>query len=285
MSKTLETLSKIKELPTLPFVVLQLNRILRDETATIEEINSTIARDSSLTSKVLRLANSSYYGLSYHVDTLTKAIIILGSNTIRNLAVTISLSKLFDNPSASSFDIKGLWLHSLGCAVTSKAFVSKKKDPVSYEKAFIAAILHDIGKLVIYLNLPDKMDTVIETINKEANLNPSEIERNILGFTHSDVGAYVAEKWHFPRELTDAIKFHHNPETAKDNLELIYAVHAGNEIAKALAFGKSTCEKVRNINPSTWKILEITEDDLQTLLLEVKMNFYSIVDSLNLNSD
>lgn len=281
MSKTLETLSKIKDLPTLPSVILQANCALKDETATIEEISNIIARDSSLTSKILRLANSSYYGLSYHVDTLTKAIIVLGFNTVRNLAVTISLSKLFEHASTSSLDIKRLWLHNLGCAVTSKALAFKKKDSILHEKAFIAGILHDIGKLIIYLNLPIEMNTLIETINKQTTMNPLEIERNILNFTHSDAGAYVAEKWHFPTELVDAIKFHHSPESAKDNIELIYAVHAGNEIAKALAFGKSTYEKVRDINPSTWKILEITEDDLQTLLLEVKMNFHNIVDSLS----
>ncbi len=276
-------INKIKELPTLPSVILQINRVLRDENTTIEKVVDIIERDSSLTSKVLRLANSSYYGLSYNVDTLTRAIVVLGFNTVKNLAVTVSLLKIFDNPLISSFDIKELWLHSLGCAIASKTLISKKRDPLLHEKAFVCGILHDIGKLALYTNLPADVSRVMEKLKKNKNQTFHEAEKEILDFTHSDIGALIAEKWHFPRELSDAIKFHHSPEMAKEHHEIIYAVHAGNEIAKALDLGRSTFEKVKDINPNTWKILSLSEEDLSMLLLEIKSDFDSIVNSLDLD--
>ncbi len=276
-------INRARDIPTLPSVVLQVNRVLRDDTATIERVGETIERDPALTSKILRLANSSYYGLSYHIDTLAKAITVLGFNTVRNLAVTISLFKIFDKSIPFSLDFKGLWQHSLGCAIASKALTNKKKDPILQEKTFIYGMLHDIGNLIISENLPAEMGMIMERLGRNKTLTLYEVEKEILSFTHSDVGAFVAERWHFPPELTDTIRLHHNPEIAKKHHETVYAVYAGNQIAKALKLGKSISEKVENINPRTWEILGLLEQDLSTLLLEIKTDFDGIINSWDLD--
>ncbi len=278
-----KVINRVQELPTLPSVALQINRMLMKDNTAIESVTEILERDPALASKVLRLANSSYYGLSCHVDTLSRAVIVLGFNAVRNLVVTVSLLKIFKNPSLSPFDIKGLWLHSMGCAIASKALSCKNRHPVLQEKTFLCGILHDIGKLLIYTNLPVKMTGVIEKLQENKSLTLHDAEKEILDFTHSDVGALLAEKWHFPRELTDAIKLHHNPQIAKDNHEIIYAVHAGNEIAKALELGRSAFEKVRDIHPDTWKILSLSEEDLSMLLPEIKSDFDSVTGSLDLD--
>ncbi|MDH4028106.1 MAG: HDOD domain-containing protein [Nitrospirota bacterium] len=274
--------SRVDDLKTLPAVVLQINNLLRKEAVSIEEVSNTIEKDAALTARVLKLSNSSYYGLSYKVNSPASAIAILGFDTIRNLAVTISLTKSFNKPGKSAFNVKEVWLHGLGCAVAAKALACKSRDLGLQEKAFIGGIIHDIGKLLIFENMPAEMDRIMEMSSFDRTVDYGEIEKDVLGFTHADVGAYVAEKWLFPPELTGTIKYHHRPELNKEDREIACAVHAGNEIAKALCLGKSTFEKARNMNPRIWKELDLTEDDLSGIIPQIKMDFDVILNSLNL---
>ena len=285
MQKSLldKTINNVKDIPALPSVVMQVNAVLTSKSETVEGVSRIIEKDTALTSKILRLANSSYYGLSYHVDTLSKAITILGFNAVRNLAVTVSLFKIYDKSSSSSFDAKGLWRHSLGSAIASKTLTFKSRDKILHEKAFIGGMLHDIGKLAFYINLPEEMEGVLERLKEDKTLTLHKAEKDMLGFTHSEVGALIAEKWHFPQELTDTIKFHHKPGMTQKSPELIYAVHAGNEIAKALGLGKSTSEKVANINALAWEKLGLSEKDLLMPIPKIKTDFDDIINSLKID--
>lgn len=277
--------SKLTDIPTLPSIILQINKIIKDDNITTYEIGSIIERDPSLTSKVLKFANSSYYGLSYSVNTVTRAITVLGINTIRNIALTASVFEIFNIKKNYQFDIVGLWYHSLGCAMASKALISKA-DHLLEEEAFICGILHDIGKVIITQNMPDLMSSVLDEIRN--GRNQSDAEKDIIGYTHSDVGALISEKWHLPEELCETIRFHHSPQnhdeskSSKDNTFLLYAVYAGNQISKALALGKSTDVIVNEIDPITWSILNISESELREILFSIKMDFDLIVESWKL---
>lgn len=277
----------INDLPTLPYVMIQINQALTDDSVTIHAVSEIIEKDPSLTSKVLRLANSSYYGLSYHVDTITRAITVLGFNTVRNLAFTASVFKIFSENVSFTFDIKGLWHHSLGCAIASKTLIHNE-DPVLGEKVFICGILHDIGKIIIAQNLPDLLEKVLKEIEDNRNMTLYDAEKNIIGLTHSEVGALVAEKWRFPKELTSIIRFHHKPSLVNpfpditDYTILHNGVYAGNQIAKSIALGKSTDGKVSTVPPSTWKSLGISEKKLPDILYRIKLDFAAVANSWDL---
>lgn len=285
--------SRVKDLPTLPSVVLKVNQALMDNSATIDSVSEIIGRDPALTSKVLRLANSSYYGLSYHVDTLARAITVLGFNAIRSLATTVSVFKIFGRDMIDSLDIKGLWYHSLGCAIASKALVYRM-DMELQEKAFICGLIHDIGKVVIAQNLPGETTEVLRRLEDANASDMAEIEKDLIGFTHPEVGALIAEKWHFPKEFSLAIRLHHcldvpgsgdKPSGAADMEEedgstiLIYAVYAGNQVAKNLGLGKSWNKRVKEIHSLVWEVLGLAEEELPELFTRIKEDFSSIVNS------
>ncbi|MEQ8188059.1 MAG: HDOD domain-containing protein [Candidatus Eremiobacterota bacterium] len=282
---------KIKDLPVFPDILLNLNRVLHSKSVTIDTVNTIIERDPALTAKILKLANSSYYGLSYMVGTLKKAITVLGFNTIRNLAVTVSVSGIFTANTSRSVDVQKLWHHSIGCAIASKSLLTGK-NPLIQEKAFMGGILHDIGKIIILLNFPEDTKKIIEKIRGNKLLTESEAERELLGFDHADLGSFIAEKWHFPKELACSISLHHNPEqfpsfTGKlENREeaelLVYTIYTGNQIAKAMALGTSSDPLVSNINPTAWQKLGITEKDLPSVILKIKENFKEVIDSWNM---
>lgn len=277
--------SGLKDIPTLPSIALRINKILKNDYISTREIGSEIEKDPSLTSKVLKFANSSYYGLSYNVNTVTRAITVLGINTIRNIAITTSVFEIFNSKKRFPFDIIGLWYHSLGCAIASKALISRA-DHLLEEEAFICGILHDIGKVIIALNMPDLMEDVLSGIRKGKSQSDAEID--VIGYTHSDVGALLSEKWHLPEELGEAIRFHHRPQyhddskTLKGHPFLLYAVYAGNQISKALALGKSTDLIVSGIDPVTWSTLHISESELREILFSIKSDFEFILESWKL---
>ncbi|MGB9715470.1 MAG: HDOD domain-containing protein [Thermodesulfovibrionales bacterium] len=277
--------SKLTDIPTLPSIVLQINKIIKNDNISTYDIGSIIERDPSLTSKVLKFANSSYYGLSYSVNTVTRAITVLGINTIRNIALTASVFEIFNSKKSLPFDIAGLWYHSLGCAMASKAFISKAAHLLE-EEAFICGILHDIGKVIIAQNMPDLMNRVLDEIKK--GKSQSDAEKDIIGYTHSEVGALLSEKWHLPEELCETIRFHHCPQyldeskSLKGHPFLLYAVYAGNQISKALALGKSTDLIVSEIDPITWSTLYISESELREILFSIKMDFDLMLESWKL---
>ena len=283
----LEFSRRIREIPTLPSVLMQVNNVLSGNSQTIEAVSGIIEKDPALTAKILKLANSSYYGLSYRVDTLKKAITVLGFNTIRNLAFTVSVFNIFNKESGTSLDLKGLWYHSLGCAIASKALL-KKMDPLLQEKAFMGGILHDIGKVIICQNLPGEMKKILQVMRTNKSVRQSALEEKLLGFNHAEIGSYIAEKWHFPRELVLAINLHHSPLTVSEMNEkkeveiLVSGAYVGNQISKALALGKSSDIIVTDIVPSTWDLLNITHRELPEILFNIKTMFGDVLSSWEL---
>jgi HD-like signal output (HDOD) protein len=291
MSKQgLDKLIRKENLPTLPCCVQQLNQMLTSDNITVSAVSPVIEKDPALASKVLRLANSSYYGLSSHVNTISRAITILGFNTVRNLVLTVAMVGIFAKHIQTSLDVIGLWYHSLGCAVASQALTCKMAHRLQ-EKAFICGLIHDIGKVIIAQNVPEDMEKVLKKVKQDPSFIQNDIEQEIIGFTHAEVGEFVTDAWHFPMEYCGAIKFHHNPETeisplsaGKEEFEneiLACGVYAGNHIAKALGLGKSSDEKVRNIPPFVWHKLRISQKELPELLFKIKLDFNSIAESLN----
>ncbi len=296
-SREIETfISRVRDLPTLPSVVLKVNQALMDNSATIDSVSDIVEKDPSLTSKVLRLANSSYYGFSYHVDTLARAITVLGFNTIRSLATTVSVFRIFGKEMIDSFDMKGLWHHSLGCAIASKALVSMMETAIQ-EKAFVCGLIHDIGKVVIAQNLPGETAEVLRRLEESNAPDMAEMEKELMGFTHPEVGALIAERWHFPKEFSEAIRLHHcfvapgsggeppgaaGMEKKEDATLLTCAVYAGNQVPKKLGLGNSQNKRAKEIQPAVWEILDLTGEELPELFAGIKEDFSSIVNSWSL---
>lgn len=289
---TKEFLEKIKDLPTISSVANQINIESKKESLTAKSLSAIIARDPSLTSKVLKLSNSAYYGLVKQVDTLDRAVTVLGFNAIKSLALTVSVYKFFKRDSkGGEFDIKGLWDHCLGCAVAAKVLVSVA-NPKLEEQAFVSGILHDVGKIAIAQYLPDEMSYIIGLIDdldeKKGDRREGEIEQEVLGFTHQKIGGRVATQWNFPDEYINTIKFHHGPFTAKldedaASAALARSVCIGNQLAKVMGFGKSTDQSIEKIPMETWQALSITKRKIPELRDKIKADHEKIMESWDLD--
>lgn len=227
---------RVDNLPALPHVTHRVLTLTSDPKTTIAELADTITNDQVLTVKVLRMANSAYYGYARRIFSINEALIILGFSTVRNLVLAASVFNVMDQEFTGYILPKGdLWKHSMTTALLAR-LLAKKVGFEMNDKAFTAGLLHDIGKIILNTYMKESFAEVLSTVNA-GNVAFSEAEQQILGFDHAMVGAKVAEKWNLPEELVEAIAKHHNPSQAKLNPKLTSITHIADAASMSMGIG------------------------------------------------
>lgn len=228
-------ISSIGELPATPIIVSALMGLTSDVNTDIEKICQTIMTDQSLTARVLRLSNSSFYGRSKEVSTLREAIVLLGFKTLRSLIVATSTHSIYQGISDSQFREK-LWEHTLATALAARLIARAIRHPHA-EEAFIAGLMHDIGKLVLMQKAPVEYRKIVKAV-EETSGRFLEIEDEIFGFNHTDVGLLLLHKWAFPPALGNAVFEHHYPfDMVEHPVPLSFLVNLANFMAKNVNVG------------------------------------------------
>ncbi|MCE5198618.1 MAG: HDOD domain-containing protein [Armatimonadota bacterium] len=224
------------DLPSMPATLARIIQITNDSDATSEELARYVMLDQSLSTKVLRLANSAFYGRRMKAETITEAVVTLGFTSIRNLAASASVvDALFPKRLFPGFSWPDMWAHSVTVGVASEAIYSRMVGRCSgdSEAAFVAGLLHDVGKLIIARALPQRFIQVVEAC-RDYNYDSIRAENSVLSTTHARIGYDLAEQWDFPEKLSAGIAHHHAPENASEHEDLARAVHAANLLAKRM---------------------------------------------------
>ena len=202
-------LATIEEIPTLPVVINRLLELIETPLSTAREINDVIKTDQSLTAKTLKLVNSAYYGFPRKIGTVTDAVVILGFNTVRSLAVSATVCKLFEGGS-DDFKRELLWEHSIAVAFASRIIAKMVRYPEE-EEAFVAGILHDIAKVVLDQHMHEYFVKAV-IASRERGIQLTEAEKEEIGVDHSIIGRKIADKWNLPLKITKVIGYHHQPQ-------------------------------------------------------------------------
>lgn len=226
----------VQDLPALPAIVTRVLRETESPTACAQSIERLIASDQALTSKVLRVVNSAYYGLSGQVSSLSQAIVILGLQQIRNLVLSVSAFSTMKPKTPRQHEIlRVFWLHSFGTAACTQLIAKTKRFNVQdTETAFVGGLLHDIGRLFLFSNFTQTYDQVIR-YSEEKGMAVDVAEQKLLGLSHSDVGAQMATQWRLPKPLIEMIGAHEGPFTG-EIAPMLYAIHVSDWITKDLYF-------------------------------------------------
>ena len=259
-----DTLGPVQELPTLPEIVLQINKLIQHPKTTAEDIGELISRDPSLTLSIMKLVNSAFYGFPSRITTIHHAVAILGFNTIKNLVLTATIVSSFKKHDNKTFGMLDFWKHSIAVGALGKV-IAKKINFAQAEEVFIAGLLHGIGKLIF----SQKKDQVYETILKEAikqNKHSTELELSTFGFTFADVGYWLTKTWGLPRELCESVKFHHYPDLEADSFLLSSIVHISDILVRGLGVGSSGEPFVPKVNKDSWETLNLTDKEIQDIL-------------------
>ena len=260
---------KMKDLPTLPILVAKILQTASSPTASARDLQALIALDAGLTAKVLRLANSSFYGQQRRITTLGDAVVILGSNTIRNLTLSASmLDSLQPRGAARVFDWRAYWEHCNGVALCARRLARRQGLPgPAVEEAFVAGLLHDIGKLFLGKYCPDLLAEVVLT-SDTFRIPMVDAEWRLMSTTHALLGQQIAEQWSFPPGLCSAIGAHHDPESWRDDPTLTYLVHAADVLTQQAGIGARDATTLRlHRDVDDW--LHLTSVEREDLLEQV----------------
>lgn len=269
----LETVSTITTIPTLPAVVERISTLLKNPETSAEEIGRVISTDQALASKVLKLVNSAFYGFPGKISTITHAVVILGYATIKNIALTASIFKTLkrNDRSFTGFDLEKFWVHSIACGTAAKT-LARSCSYENPEEAFIAGLIHDLGKIVFCQYLPREFHQIIQLTQKK-NILIYDSEKELFGATHQEVGAILAQRWNLPTPLQSAIKYHHIPVKSKEYYEITAIVHCADILVRALDFGNSGDTKIPLMSEQAWKTLKLNSKNLPTLLRDISDEF------------
>jgi putative nucleotidyltransferase with HDIG domain len=234
--KLQQLVQAIRDLPALPEVVVRVMRMAEDPRSDAQSIARVIATDQAMAARVLKLANSAFYGLPRRVSTLSEAVVILGFRTIKNLAIAASTFELLNREIAGYWLQRGeLWRHSLACAIGAQLIAQRARLPVA-EEAFVSGLLHDIGKVAINLFVREQYEQIIERALQD-RIPFVEAEQAVLGFNHALAGALIAEKWNLPPSLVAVIQYHHQPSQAPGAEAMVFVVHLADILSITLGIG------------------------------------------------
>lgn len=266
-------------LVSLPEVFMRIREVLSDPSSTVEEAAAIISKDPSLTAKLLKLVNSPFYARTLRVsgglppgpvDTLSRAVMLLGLNQLSTLAMGVSVLPLFKDIPASCIDMRQFWRHSVGVGLVAKLLALRLGDP-SPERFFVAGLLHDIGRLVLYKQVPAAAgETLAMAADTERLL--LDVEREMLGFDHAVLGGMLLHKWRFPESLVQAVWWHHSPMSGEVPLESAI-INVADMVAGATLPGGSGERLIPRYLPEAWQSVALGVGELQELVETAEAHF------------
>ncbi len=269
------------KLPTLSVVASNVLQLASNDKTSAYDLAEFISKDQALTNKILRLSNSAYYGLVKKVDSIHRAITVIGFHDVTSLAVGISVFSSFKMKGiAKVLDMKDLWLHSICCATAARE-ISKKINITENEQIFLTALLHDTGKIIFALYFPEEYQKVLQEA-AELQTPLFRKEQEVLKTDHAKVVGHLMERWNFPDNLSTPSRYHH--DTSRCPLEYqkeVLIVDLANFLCHKLDIGRSGNTAVLDIT-KTLKMLSLTIEDVMKIVKEIKAQLPKMKEFLQL---
>ncbi len=257
----MKVIKDVRSLPTIPGIIAKVLLLLDDNKTSFKEISRLISSDQTLSSRILRLANSPFYRFPGHVSTIPAAMLMLGSKAIKGLVLTSIIFEMTDKNSL------GYWEHSLGTA-TAANIIAKRLRVAKPEEVSTAALLHDIGKVIIKSKLRDDYEALLTQI-KEKEVSMREAELEMFEVDHAEVGGWAVSSWGLPEVLCEPIACHHDVEKAETYRVEAAIVHLADILIKANGFGFTGDDFVPPIQPAAWEVLNVNEPFLEEITVEL----------------
>lgn len=265
----MENLNKIIEkyenIPAMPNVIIKALNTIKSEDSSIKDLADIVAYDQALSTQILKLVNSAYYGFPSQITSITKGLALIGMTQSRNIIIVTAMKPMMTTKGG-----REIWQHSIKCALACE-MMAKDLNIMDPSEAFAVGFLHDIGKVVLCMYQPEKFAEIQQkVINGQDGL---ALENLIFGMTHVNIGVNLAKKWQLPVLLINSIKYHHNP-TNSSMQNIASLVYVADKITHDY-------EKDVKINENILKTLELTNQDIEELQMAVNIQSESLLKQLN----
>lgn len=255
---TPETIARHEtELASFPDIFFRIKEVLDDESASADKIAKVVSTDMNLSAKLLKLVNSPLYGFSQTVDTISRAVALVGARELSTLALGISTINYFKDIPPELVNMRTFWRHSITCGVFAK-LIAATQTGVSPERCFIGGLLHDVGRLILFKKLP-YASTEAMLFARENSIPLVEAERSILEFIHTDISIPLLKAWQFPEAISDMVNFHHNPMEFPNPLDPAI-IHVADNLANAVEIAEGGMYVLPGIDEEAWELLGIEPD-------------------------
>jgi putative nucleotidyltransferase with HDIG domain len=269
-----ELLKRIR-IPSLPRICTWLNDAVNNPRTSTLDIAELIGNDSALTARLLRLVNSSFYGFPAKIETPSQAVMIIGTAHLCDLALTTSIAKLFRDIPEDLVSMESFWQHSIASGLAARTLATYRHVP-NVERFFVAGMLHDIGRLVLYQQAPAQAREALLRARAEGILL-HQSEREVLGFDHAAVGAALLRTWALPASLEESVAWHHDPRRATRYPLETALVHLGDVVAQAMELGNSGERFVTPLEEAAWDIIELSPRVLPEAVDAVERQYHEVI--------
>ena len=258
-------LERVSELATLPEITFRIIRTVEDPNSTARDLHKIVTNDPSLCARILKIVNSAFYGLPGQISSVDRAIVLLGLNAVKNVAIAASLTKLFKGGKIGGpFTARDLWMHSMAVAAASR-LIAKQTMANLAEEAFVAGLLHDLGMVVELQCVPNELtETISQVIEQGKTLRQAELD--VIGVEHQDLGRALAARWKFPRPFLYVTAHHHDPMVLDpENRLLVNIVYVANVVCCQMQLGFDLDVDEDSMKPEVIAELGLDEAKLEQL--------------------
>ncbi len=246
-------------LVSLPEVCIRVNEMLDEPTVTAADLGQIISQDTSLTARLLKIVNSSYYGFQSKIETVSRAVTVVGLRELRGLVIAASAVETFSNVPDEILNKVRFWRHSLYCGVIAR-LLAEQCHVLHSERLFVAGLLHDIGKLIIAQRLPTET-RMIALEAESGQRSEFEVEQDFLGFNHAEVGGELMQAWNMPETLFESVAYHHEPRHAETGVIETCLIHIANILTDEAEQGLDMMNDtpLQEIDSYAWEITGLNE--------------------------
>jgi len=253
------------KLLSLPTMVARLNPLVDDPTTSATDIARVIAQDAALTARLLKIVNCPFYRLPAKIDSLDMALSVLDTHQLRDLVLSAAVIKRFQTNIDPAFDVEVFWCHSITTAIAARLLASKMT-LANPERFFVTGLLHDIGKMVMYLTLPNESFRLIQELEKPG-CDVANIEQQLFGFTHDDVGVALLKAWNFPESIIGPVRYHALLNANEQDMQDAALLHIANNIANNMQEPISRDDDTP-LNQKATEVLQLTPEVIEEVYEE-----------------
>jgi HD-like signal output (HDOD) protein len=268
MSSVRELIDSVGNLISLPDVYFRVREVINDSNSTMVDVANAVACDPNITARLLRVANSPFFGLTSKIETVTRAVNTLGTRQVHDIVLATSIVRTFYGISNDVMNMDVFWYNSVYCGVAARILATRCKVRDS-ERLFVEGLLRDIGHLVMYLKIPDQAQQSLVYANDQGQAL-YRVERELIGFDYAEVGGALMNHWKLPDSLGDAVRWHPQPEKAQSSPIEAAIVHIAGQLIANLGANEPIGQTALQINPVAWEKTGLSEDVLEPIIHEAE---------------